>query len=568
MLGRLRQVSLLWKILFSTSVAITALFALTGWIVQNQAARLTSDSLAQEVRTSLAAYESLWRARAEMFSTISLVLSRMPDVRAAFSTGDRATIRDTAGEIWSRISRQDAMFYVTDPQGATIAALGTPEGELILEFPEVSRAAPRFPAQASGFAMHSGRLFEIAITPVYVESAAGPALINVLVAGSAVDADLAERLKQATGGSEFVFTSGGRVIASTLPGGAASLDQSASAHIATPLVSPDGQPVGELRIYRSFDALRQHIRTLRRDILLIWMGSVLLGLLPTYLLARRLLKPVRELDLAAAEIARGNYDQHIAAASGDELGRLAATFNGMCASIRSARQELIRQERISTIGRLSTSLVHDLRNPLAAIYGGAEMLVDSALSPPQIKRLAANIYQSSRRVQEMLQALTTVSRGGRENREVCRLAEIAGAALEAHAHAAAAQAVECRVEVPDVIEIVAERSRMERVFTNLIGNALEAMPEGGKLSITARTDAGSALVVVEDTGPGVAPEIIPRLFQPFVTSGKKNGLGLGLAMSRQTVIDHGGDIRVQPHEGIGARFCVRLPLAEGMRSEG
>src|SRR5690242_12800123 len=99
---RLSPVSLLWKILFSTSIAITAVFAVTGFIVQNHAVRLVSLGLEEEMRTSFEAYQSLWRARAELLSSVSLVLSRMPDVRAAFGTGDRATIRDTAGEIWSK----------------------------------------------------------------------------------------------------------------------------------------------------------------------------------------------------------------------------------------------------------------------------------------------------------------------------------------------------------------------------------------------------------------------------------------------------------------------------------
>src|SRR5579864_7774454 len=94
-----RPVSLLWKILFSTSIAITALFALTGWIVQEQGARIASLGLELEVRGSLHAYDALWNSRADQLANISLVLSRMPDVRAAFSTGDTATIRDTAGEV-------------------------------------------------------------------------------------------------------------------------------------------------------------------------------------------------------------------------------------------------------------------------------------------------------------------------------------------------------------------------------------------------------------------------------------------------------------------------------------
>ena len=94
---------------------------------------------------------------------------------------------------------------------------------------------------------------------------------------------------------------------------------------------------------------------------------------------------------------------------------------------------------------------------------------------------------------------------------------------------------------------------------NLIDNALEAMPRGGTLRIAARAAAETVLVEVEDSGPGVPAEIAPRLFQPFVTAGKKNGLGLGLALSRQTVLDHGGDLWLASRPGESARFCVRLP---------
>src|SRR5581483_6248077 len=97
--ARFASVSLLWRILFSTSIAITLLFAVTGWIVQSQFLRIASLSLEEEVRASFQAYESLWRARAQRLASVSMVLSRMSDVRAAFGTGDVATIRDTAGEL-------------------------------------------------------------------------------------------------------------------------------------------------------------------------------------------------------------------------------------------------------------------------------------------------------------------------------------------------------------------------------------------------------------------------------------------------------------------------------------
>jgi C4-dicarboxylate-specific signal transduction histidine kinase len=124
----LSRVSLLPKLLLSTSIALTILFAATGWILQRRVVSMTEQTLGDETRAAFKAYESLWRSRADHLASISLILSRMADVRAAFTTGDPATIRDTAEELWQKISRQDSMFIVADPRGRVIATRGqTPE---------------------------------------------------------------------------------------------------------------------------------------------------------------------------------------------------------------------------------------------------------------------------------------------------------------------------------------------------------------------------------------------------------------------------------------------------------
>lgn len=581
--ARFSRLSLLWKIQLATSFAITLVFGLTGLRVQSEALRTTSQSIDDELRASFEAYKSIWRSRADLLSSVSLILSTMSDVRAAFSTRDQATIRDTAGELWRRISDENALFLVTDPNGTLIASLGGRTGSasgdapLWHDLPAVRAAAARFPEQSTGYLNREGRLYQIAITPVYVQSGGGQALLDVLVAGYAVDSFAARHLKEETGGSEFLFLSEGRVVASTLNARATSeLARNVArgrvrnrisdgaieyAPVMTQLPDIEGKPIGELWIFRSFENALQRMGVLRRNIVSLGILAVLIGLLLTYLLARNIMRPVAELDRAAAEVARQNYDSRVRVTSQDELGRLANTFNAMCASIQSAREELIRQERISTIGRLSSSIVHDLRNPLAAIYGGAEILVDTDLAPAQVKRLAGNIYRASRRIKELLQDLVNVGRGKTEGAEMCRLREVAAAARDELAPLAESQSVSVRVDVPEEIELPMERARMERVFLNLIGNALEAMPLGGAVRISASIENDSVVVKVEDTGPGISPHIRSQLFHPFVSAGKRNGLGLGLALSRQTVLDHGGDMWADSEPDSGACFRIRLPLA-------
>ena len=551
------RMSLLWKILLSTSVALTTLFAVTLAIVQRHVVRTTYRTLQEEVNRSFQVYDSLWKAQAEKLAAIGLVLSRMSDVRSAFSTRDQATIRDTAGELWSTVSDQKALFLVSDPEGNVIASLGGAPGSFLKEnLPVVSASAPRFPQQTSGFMLKEGRLYQIVITPVYVDSVRGETLLNVLVAGYLVDPAVAWWFKEATGGSEFVFLSNRGVIASTLPEGVPAHQQD-YASVSRPLVSVEGSPIGELRIYRSLTAARQNVAALRRDVYLIWLVAVAVGLALTWWLARKIVEPVKELDNAAAQIARENYEVRVREDGRDELGRLGRTFNTMCAALQSARANLIRQERISTISRLSTSIIHDLRNPLAAIYGGAEMLIDLELPPVKVKRLATNIYKASGRIQELLADLASITRGRMQPAELCKVREVIEAACEAAAPAGN-QGVDILLDVPQHLELPLERARMERVFSNLISNALEATPAGGKIRIAGKETDGSLVVAVEDTGPGIPPEIRARLFEPFITSGKKDGLGLGLALSRQTVLDHGGDMWMEP--AAGARLVIRLPL--------
>jgi signal transduction histidine kinase len=534
-------------------------------------------NLQSELRSSFGAYESLWQSRAATLRSVSLVLSGMPDVRAAFQTNDRETIKDTAAEVWSKVSQSNALFLVADPRGEAIASLGG--GDVLgNRIDAVRAAAPRFPAQTDGFALENGRLYELVVTPVYVQTLQGPGLLNVLVAGFPIDEIVARDLKKQTAGSDFVFLANGGAVASTLPAAQSArigelyhrdpnlrrfeLAGGEFAVLGTTLRNIEGAPVGDLLIVHDFDSIRRDMDALLRKLVLVWAAAILGGLALSGFLAHRILMPIRQLDDAAAMIARQEYGTRVPDGGNDEFGRLARTFNAMCSSIQEAREELIRQERISTIGRLSSSIVHDLRNPLASIYGGAEMIMDGHLSDAQLDRVAGNIYRSSRAINDLLQELVDVSRGRTQTPELCRLSEVIAAASDTQAGSAEQQGVRIDASVDPSIELPLERKRIERVFLNLIGNALRAMPNGGCVEIRAEQKGGCVLILVDDTGPGIPASVRKHLFQPFVTEGN-NGLGLGLALSRQTMLDHGGDLWAEETESSGARFRLRLPCQSG-----
>lgn len=561
--------SLLWRVMLSTSIAITVMFGVLGWVIQDQFVRAANDTIAEEVSASFQAYESLWQARAEELTSISLVLSRMPDIRAAFGTGDPATIQDTAREVWAKLEKRGTLFAVADPVGGVIAQVGS--DKLLPQLSFVPKAAETFPKQARGFVTLGDQLYQIVLTPIYIATAQDEALLNVLMVGIAVDSEHAAELKQATGGSDFVFAAGNRVAASTLntedaaqfaegpprPAGELRLEKEEYYAATFPLTDIQGREVGRLSILRSFEAARERIGAIRTKLIALWVAAIAAGLIVTYWLTRRLLRPVANLALAAQEIGQGNLRVYVPVQGGGEIASLAASFNTMSANLSKAREELIAQERISTIGRLSTSIIHDLRNPLAAIYGGAEMLVDRELSDSQVQRLAKNIYHASRKVQDMLLELADVSQGRGHARELCRLREVVQAAYEPLAASAEASKVNVQIDVAGEVELPLDRWPMERVFQNLIGNAIEAMPDGGTVRVQMETADESVTVVVRDTGPGIPAGIAGDLFQPFVTAGKKNGVGLGLALSRKTVVAHGGDLSVESSP-VGACFKVKL----------
>jgi signal transduction histidine kinase len=390
-----------------------------------------------------------------------------------------------------------------------------------------------------------------------------------LVTGFEVNNRFAASLAAASEGSDFLFSAGGRPVATTLhaappplTGTTVQIAGARYAFLTEPLLDLFGKPAGSLTVLRSLAATDRHLSELRGRIALILVFAILVALLVSYALARHIINPIHRLDTAAAEISRGNYGYRLDIGRDDELGRLARAFNAMSDSIQQARKELIAQERLNTIGRLSSSIVHDLRNPLAAIYGGAEMLADNEnLSPPQSRRLALSIYRASRHVLEMLRDLTDTVRGKAEPIETCRLADIVEAARGLIAEPAETQRTRIEIDIPGDYELPLERSRMERVFLNLMSNSLEATRDGGLIRISAREEDGAFLVQIDDNGSGISDEVRQQLFLPFFSHGKRSGLGLGLALSRQTVLDHGGQLWVGEKDTPGARFFVRLPVS-------
>ncbi len=566
-----QRFSLLARIYLSTAVAVTALFAGAGWFFVREASTALEDGVQEEVKSSLKTVDAWWQARADHLSTASTMLALSPVVRAAFGTADPATIRDTAGELWARAhaghaDEGTASFAVAGPAGTVVASLGGTTPPVL----EVGRQAPdsllaparlAFPKQSHAFAMWDGAVWQVIVTPVYVDSGPRRALLDILLAAHRVTERTLAELKSETGGTNFLLRSGGRLLESSSDEEALQLIRERRAAVQpVPLLDGEGRLVAELWAVRSFGDVERRVGRLQRTILFSWLAAMSLGLALSYLLARRIVRPIHQLTDAAQRVAREDYSVRVPENSDDELGVLARSFNRMAASIDETRAEQVRSGQIAAVGRLAASIAHDLRNPLSAVVGGAEMIAEFDLPPEQVKQTASQVHKAARRMEQLLSEIGQVARAEPGKRMRSDAAELVRAAVESQEDKARARGVALREDIAAGLAVECERSRVERVLVNLIANALDVTPEGGEIRVTGRGNGGLVEIEVSDTGPGVPQEIRDRLFQPFVTKGKKNGLGLGLALSRQTMLDHRGDLELV-ESGKGATFRMRLPGA-------
>jgi len=246
-----------------------------------------------------------------------------------------------------------------------------------------------------------------------------------------------------------------------------------------------------------------------------------------------------------------------------EVERLTARIERVVQELHDREREVARAEQLAALGQLAAGVGHEIRNPLTSI----KMLVQAAIEDPRRAALTEDdmrmIEQEVRRIESTLQTFLDFARPARTERRRIDLQEVLTAVVGLMRGRAEKQRVTIQVETPPgPIVIEAYPGQFRQVFMNLTLNALDAMPTGGTLMVRARHEkSGGVEVEVADTGPGIAPVMLGRLFTPFA-SGKETGLGLGLAISRRIVEDHAGTIGATNRPGGGASFLVRLPAAE------
>ena len=250
----------------------------------------------------------------------------------------------------------------------------------------------------------------------------------------------------------------------------------------------------------------------------------------------------------------------------EELDLLTAIGHQIGVAVENTRlrQQALDAERLAAVGRVATSVAHDLRSPLGGITRSAEFLARPELSDGTRQELSRAVVALAHRLINTTQEILDYTRGGRMDLRLttCALPEFLEQVIEVLKVDFSDRGIEVLEEWNYTGRVRMDSDRMAQVVYNIAANARDAMPEGGRLTIaTHRVDEWVELSFT-DTGHGVPPELVERIFEPFISYGKREGAGLGLAIARRIVQEHGGEIGVESPARGGATFRVRLPLGE------
>ncbi len=336
----------------------------------------------------------------------------------------------------------------------------------------------------------------------------------------------------------------------------------------------------ETRVAKQLRALRQRVghemaslsdaaerREQRSVQLLIGLSllTLLVGLLMS-IYARRVLAPLAVVTERARAVAAGDLTAGSTVATDDEIGELAETFESMVTAIRKARAELVRAERLATIGKMAAHITHEVRNPLSSIGLNLELLEEELSDRPrddEAPQLLAAIQSEVERLSRISeQYLAAV----REPQLRLQQEDVAEVVRDCHAFVKPEldkAGVRSEVVVEGDIPLAqVDEGQLRQALLNLLRNAREVLAAGGLVTLRVAHDGDDVVVAVEDDGPGIADTVRASIFDPFYTT-KRHGTGLGLAVTRSIVEAHGGQISCEARPQGGTRFLIRFPTQQG-----
>jgi signal transduction histidine kinase len=576
--GTMGGIRLRTKFLLSMVVVSAALTFTTLLVVRRTVQQEVRLGIQRDLQNSVSAFHNFQKQREVTLERSAALLADLPNVRALMTTHDPATIQDASRDLW-HLAGSD-LLLLADSSGKVMALQATPQEITVREgqdfFPlVVSREETRH------WWYVEGHLYEVFLQDIYFGPASGHQVLGYLLLGYEIDDRVARDLSRVAA-SEVAFRYGDSIVRSTLKpaqeaellrvaprtaaggppqGDLIRLGEERFLATAVDLPTP-GTPALNLWVLKSFDQATAFLSSLNELLLALGLTAVLAGSLLVFLISHTFTRPLENLVAGVRALEQGDYAYPLQVRGGDEVAEVTGTFDRMRKNLQKTHRELLDAERLATIGRMASSISHDLRHSLAAVMANAEFLCESNLTPGQREDLYAEIRIAVDQMTDLIESLLEFSRTRESLRpsygDVRSAVDRAVQGVKAHPEF---QRIRIRITGEGSTEGWFDFKKLERALLNLLLNACEVVPEeSGRIEIGLRRKGESLEIRIEDNGPGIAEAVRDRLFEPFVSHGKENGTGMGLTVVQKILQDHGGDVAVEHTSASGTTFRINIPL--------
>jgi len=332
-------------------------------------------------------------------------------------------------------------------------------------------------------------------------------------------------------------------------------------------VGKDHPLLGILLIGNSRRSYVELKRRIRDSALLAGGGGIVLAILLSSWASARVTRRVEELARAAQDVASGHWDASVHVEGEDEVAQLAESFNQMTSELLAQKERLVQSERVAAWRELARRLAHELKNPLFPLQLTVENLIRARDQSPAVfdeifRESSQTLLAEISNLKGIIGRFSEFSRMPQPHLQRVQLNEVVEAIarlFHAQFQAQGQGAIRCQLDLAQNLDpIAADPELLHRALSNLVLNAMDAMPKGGAITLRTLRGEGQAIVEVSDTGMGLTREEVERIFTPYYTS-KQHGTGLGLAIVQSVISDHGGRISVQSEPGKGTTFVIELP---------
>lgn len=501
------------------------------------------------------------------------LLADLPKLKAALATRDPATVQNETDGYRAQIDSD--VLFITGPDAGLLASSGRSDSVRLDEEARAAVGSAVAGRERTWFWPQAGGVLQMASVPVWLEGPDAPELLGTLNVGFRLDGETAQRVRALTS-TEVAFAGGGRVLAATVPedahreieaalrDGRDSLSLAGEDYLLlvrqlpdASNASPGNSPVAVL--LRSRADLERLLERVHRDLAVSAVLAVLAATLLAYGIARTVTRPVRALSATMREMAQtGDLTRRAPEQRpwDDEDARLlGSTFSALTSSIERFQREAAQRERLSSLGRLSTVIAHEVRNPLMIIKGALHSLRGAGADGEAVRSAAADIEEEVARLNRIVTDVLDFARPISFNlapanvNDVCRDA--------ARAVSAGPPGIQLRLD-GSLPATVTDAERVRQTLINVLENARQAVDAGGTIELSTARDADGIAIAVRDTGPGIPREALPRIFEPYFTT-KRAGTGVGLAVAKNIIEGLGGRITAESGRDGGTVITIHLP---------